>query len=117
MRFVKDYFVASTGQVLNTLVPSLLFTNYQEINKKSVNDHVRGPLAREKYSFQAPTEDRLVIFKTYIRESFAKKESVYLCFPNISDAKYFYESLQKGIRRIFFFNPRRLFKKRIYRKI
>lgn len=99
---VKDYFVASTGQVLNTLVPSLLFTNYQEINKKSVSDHVRGPLAREKYSFQAPTEDRLVIFKTYIRESFAKKESVYLCFPNISDAKYFYKSLQKGIEEYSF---------------
>ncbi|MEZ4103385.1 MAG: hypothetical protein R3B55_02425 [Candidatus Paceibacterota bacterium] len=95
--YIKDYFVASTGQILNTLIPAILFANYDEIVKDKIEDHKRGELAREKYAFQAPTEDRLVIYKIHIRESFAKKESVYICFPTISEAKYFYENLSKGV--------------------
>ncbi|MDQ5883144.1 MAG: PriA 3primeBD protein [Patescibacteria group bacterium] len=101
--YIKDYFVASTGQILNTLIPAILFANYDEILKEKIEDHKRSALAREKYAFQAPTEDRLVIYKTYIRESFAKKESVYLCFPTISEAKYFYDHLSKGIEDYSFF--------------
>lgn len=101
--YIKDYFVASTGQILNTLVPAVLFLNYDEILKEKIDDHKRGDLAREKYAFQAPTEDRLVIYKTYIRESFAKKESVYICFPTISEAKFFYDNLSKGVEDYSFF--------------
>ncbi len=100
---IKDYFVANTGQLLNTLIPNVLLAYYEDLKKEKVNDHIRGPLAREKYAFQAPTEDRLVIYKTYIRESFAKKESVYLCFPTVSEAKYFYDILHKGIEDYSFF--------------
>ncbi len=114
--FVKDYFVASTGQVLNTLVPAILFANYDEITKNKIEDHKRGELAQEKYAFQAPTEDRLVIYKTYIRESFAKKESVFICFPTISDAKYFYENLSKGVEDYSFFLNARLPKKEFIKK-
>ncbi len=114
--YTKDYFVASTGQILNTLIPAVLFTNYESITKEKIDDHKRSALAREKYAFQAPTEDRLVIYKTYIRESFAKKESVYLCFPTISEAKYFYDNLEKGIEDYSFFLHAGLSKKEFIKK-
>jgi primosomal protein N' len=114
--YIKDYFVASTGQILNTLIPAILFANYDEILKDKIEDHKRNVLAREKYAFQAPTEDRLVIYKTYIRESFAKKESVYISFPTIGEAKYFYENLSKGIEDYSFFLHASLPKKEFIKK-
>ncbi len=94
---IKGYFVASTGQMLNTLAPAILFSNYDELSKEKISDHKRSTLAREKYAFQSPIEDRLVIYKTYIRESFAKKESIFICLPTIAECKFFYENLKKGV--------------------
>ncbi|MEZ4114467.1 MAG: hypothetical protein R3B65_03480 [Candidatus Paceibacterota bacterium] len=63
--------------------------------KDKIEDHKRGELAREKYAFQAPTEDRLVIYKTYTSENLSQKESVYICFPTISEAKISTKIYQK----------------------
>lgn len=100
---VKDYFVASTGQILNTLLPKILFENYESLAKVVKKEIADTAPARENFAFQSPKEDRLVIYKTFIRESFAKKESVFFCFPTISDAKLFHQNLSKGIEKYSFF--------------
>ena len=94
---VRSYFVSSTGQMLDTLIPAIVFENYNSLNKVEVTKEKTKDILPEKYAFQAPIEDRLVIYKTYIRESFAKKESVFFCFPTINEAEYFYENLKRGV--------------------
>lgn len=94
---VRSYFVASTGQILDTLIPAIVFENYSSLNKVEVVKEKTKNILPEKYAFQAPIEDRLVIYKTYIRESFAKKESVFFCFPTIAEAEYFYDTLKRGV--------------------
>lgn len=103
---VKDYFVASTGQILNTLIPTIVFENYKNLAEPEKYEEKEAETIPEKYAFQAPTEDRLVIYKTLIREAFAKKESVFFCFPTVNEAEFFYDFLKKGIEDYaIFLNP------------
>lgn len=96
---ISEYLVTNTGSVMNSLLPKNFLENYRNLTKEQSTETQVGrkELEREKLSFQAPTEDRLVIYKTYVRESLAKKESIFFCFPTIEEAKYFYDFLKKGI--------------------
>lgn len=94
----SDYFVCGSGQILNNILPNIFFENYTDLNiKKQENKKSETSVQNEKLAFQAPIEDRVVIYKTFIRESFAKKESVVFFFSTKEEAFFFYENLKKGI--------------------
>lgn len=113
---IKDYFVCSTGGVLNTFLPKTIFENYENLPQEKPEDYATGGLIRERFAFGAPREDRLVIYRTYLRESFAKKESVFFCFPSIGEAKFFQENISKGIEKYSFFFHSGLSKKDLVKK-
>lgn len=100
----SNYFAGTLGGVLDTMLPSHVFKHYAKLTPL-VNDKERAhesALAPEKLVFQGALEDRISFYKTFIRESFAKKQSVYLCLPTIQDIETFAATLQKGIEKYVF---------------
>ncbi|MFA6397272.1 MAG: hypothetical protein WDK96_00300 [Candidatus Paceibacterota bacterium] len=95
----KKYFIGQTGQIINSFLPAIYLKNYDKLQKLEYKEiqRDRAILKQEKLIFQAPLEDRISFYKTFIRESFAKKTSVFLCLPTISDIEFFAENIQKGI--------------------
>ena len=98
------YFASYPGLVLNSLVPTIFIKKYEKLSKPKSKTKLDKTLniKQEKLIFQAPLEDRLDFYKTFIRESFTKKQSVFLCLPTINEIKIFAEALEKGIERYVF---------------
>lgn len=108
----SDYFVSKKNLGVTSLLPSILKEEYDKISNliKKNNDISPNPLLgkerekgevkkikSEKLLFQASLEDRISFYKTLIRESFAKKKSIYLVLPTERDISIFSELLSKGI--------------------
>ena len=91
------YYRRTRGEILNLIIPdySLQGTFAKKMPfEKNIKEEKIQP---ERLIFQAPLEDRISFYKTCIRESFARKESVTIVCPTISDCELFSESLSKGI--------------------
>lgn len=98
---MKGYSVSTTGTVIDAMLPQILIEKYADIKKvKYVEPEIsQKDIKHEKLIFQALTPDRLSWYRTLIRESFAKKESVYICVPTQYDIDKLYESFSKGIEK------------------
>ncbi len=94
--FVGDYFVGSTGQVLNLMVPKIFFEIAADFKNQKVIEE-KSELTSEKFLIQTTDDDRFSHYKSIIREEFAKGLSVFFCLPTVQDIKKASESLQKGI--------------------
>jgi primosomal protein N' len=93
-----NYYVGSTGAVLNTLIPNVLLENIDKITfKKNERENITSSTKPEKFVIQSNDEDRYAQYKSIIREEFAKNSSVFFCLPTIQDIKKTKESLHKGI--------------------
>jgi primosomal protein N' (replication factor Y) len=101
---MNDYFVSRKNLGITSLIPAVLKDKYENIlplikkikeNQKISNETKK--IKSEKLLFQAPMEDRISLYKTLIRESFAKKKSIFFIFPNEKDILNFQELLSKGI--------------------
>ncbi len=93
---VAKYYVSSQSRVLDFIIPETILSDYEKFifeNEKLI----AKSRVHEKLIFQAPLQDRISWYKTHIRESFAKHQSVYLCVPTIRDIRFFEEQLSKGI--------------------
>lgn len=95
--FIKDYTASNTGEVLNAFLPNIIIDNLDKLNTNLENIIEVKSIQQEKMIFQAPKEDRLSLYKTLIRESFAKKESIIICLPNKYDIEEYKNELAKGI--------------------
>lgn len=103
----RTYFLGTIGATLYSLVPKLFFDEYTRLNdavgqaslaKIAKEEASRVPvIAQEKLALMRPLDERIGLYRTLIRESFAKKESIFLCVPTIRDAILFHEALKKGI--------------------
>ena len=94
---VSKYFATSPGALLKLLVPNILLSSLSKLEKRPKRNSHLGNTRHEKLVFQAPFDERIAYYKTYIRESFAKKKSVFICLPTIEDIERFREALEKGI--------------------
>lgn len=86
---------SSTGSILNTLIPKTILEQVQKkiVTPESSDFH----RVHEEFVLQAGFEERAGQYKSLIRESFARKQSVYVCTPSIQDARKIYDALTKGI--------------------
>ncbi|MDQ5962131.1 MAG: PriA 3primeBD protein, partial [Patescibacteria group bacterium] len=66
--------------------------------KEIVDDGIMS----ERLIFQASFDDRISYYKTFVRESFAKKQSVIICLPTIHDIEHYQDALKKGIEEYTF---------------
>jgi len=97
-RLAAQYYRAPRGTLLNLLIPDYsyygMFSHESAEPKKKIGGDEVQP---ERLLFQAPLDDRLAFYRTYIRESFAKKESLTLVCPTIADCELFAETLARGV--------------------
>jgi len=100
---MKDYTVSNTGVIIKSLLPSVFLENLKNLNKNKKEIEIETEnIKQEKLIFQALTTDRISWYRTLIRESFAKKESVFICVPTHYDIEQFKNELIKGINQYVF---------------
>ncbi|MDQ3075678.1 MAG: hypothetical protein M3Q34_00930 [bacterium] len=107
----SQYFVTTKSATMAYLLPNILREKYDEILASYMTYHKtktsatilseptnqENNIRTEKLLFQASFDDRISHYKTFVRESFANKKSVFIVLPTEHDIKYFEENLKKGI--------------------
>lgn len=91
----RQYFVTSRTRALATLVPAVCMTQTRQ--KASITLPKEILSNQEEAIFQAPLEDRISYYRTYIRESFAKGHSIYIVVPTWFDADELSKKIERGI--------------------
>ncbi|MFA6227151.1 MAG: primosomal protein N' [Candidatus Paceibacterota bacterium] len=100
---VADYYAGSTGAVLSSIIPKVIFENAEKIKvPQEISNTDTNITSAEKFVIQSNDEDRYAHYKSIIREEFAKDSSVFFCLPTIQDIKKAVEKLQKGIEKYTF---------------
>ncbi|MFA6353546.1 MAG: hypothetical protein WCW93_01285 [Candidatus Paceibacterota bacterium] len=102
----SKYFAQNKNKTLASLIPNIFLEEYDKIAKikNSHQDIFKNEqkLRTEKLLFQYPLEDRISIYKTLIRESFAKGKSIFVVVPTQFDIEKFTDQLSKGIEQFTF---------------
>lgn len=111
------YFAARTGAVLESLVPDAVLEDAPTIRTIKNNSAEKTASATipkyEKLLLQASEEEREAIYKSLIREEFAKKHSVFLSLPTVHDIERIESALNRGIEEHVFVFHSELGKKEI----
>ncbi|MFA6256858.1 MAG: hypothetical protein WCT29_00950 [Candidatus Paceibacterota bacterium] len=103
----SKYFALSPNAAIPAMIPAIFIQEYDKLVgiEQESNDMPPTPntnLRSEKLLFQYPLPDRISIYKTIIRESFARGKSIFLVLPTESDVNKFATLLSKGIERFTF---------------
>lgn len=91
---IAEYTASSTGAVLSILVPKVLIESIQSLRQPELVIEKRKT---EILVLQASDEERYAMYKSYIREEFARKGSVFFILPTIEAIKTAKQTLEKGI--------------------
>jgi primosomal protein N' len=95
-RIAGLYYRAPRGTMLDLIVSDFSFFIEEPasgIKRIARNEETQS----ERLLFQSPLDERISFYRTYIREAFAKKESVVCIVPTIADLSFMKESLSRGI--------------------
>lgn len=102
----SQYFAAAKGNVLFHLIPSFILENPNVLSvplkisllDQSTTDTLENENNKKEISvLQASDEERLNLYKSLIREEFAKKKSVFMCLPQNENIRLAKETLERGI--------------------
>lgn len=94
----SDIFVGTTGSVLSAITPKVILENANKISlgEKSQEKESSGTMSEHLIS-QDETLERIALYKSMIREEFAKNKSVFFCLPTNAEVKKIGKILEKGI--------------------
>src|SRR3989344_3502097 len=96
------FFAAHTGAVVEALTPAAILEGAPTAPKTA--PPATGGQA-EKLLFQADEAERDAFYKSFIREEFAKKHSLFLAVPTVRDAERLHALLCRGIEEhVFLFH-------------
>lgn len=115
----SEYFLAKKSHGVDALLPSILKEEYDKVAKwcTEISTTQANPEVKpEKLLFQAPEVERISYYKTLIRGHFAKKQSVWLILPTITQVEDFEALLGKGIEQFTFSFSSNLSDKKILEK-
>ena len=105
----KDYFACTSGALIYSIIPNILWENMTHINFPEINlvadknqTERQKNMKLEKLVIQTNQANRLDFYKKTIRQNFALRKSVFLCLPTVHDFEYFQSGLQKGISEFVF---------------
>jgi primosomal protein N' (replication factor Y) len=103
----SKYFALAEKNLFGSLIPSVFLENYDKLNTlvKNLNKEnllLDKNIKNEKLLFQNNEEDRISIYKTLIRGSFAKKKSVFIVLPTEKNIQNLEKELSKGIETFTF---------------
>jgi primosomal protein N' len=103
-RRAAEYFATPLGQTIKTAVPQAVLDHLGQKNKLPENSAPKldrkgdGTVKQLKFILQDDTAERISFYKALIRESFARKESVFLCLPAAAMVDIYAEAFGPGIR-------------------
>lgn len=109
-KLTADYFIAQTGSIIKSLIPQAILDELPNIKNVELNSATEE-IVTEILATQEPDESRLARYKSLIRESFAKKQSIFICLPTLTDIEKFFPILSKGIDNYVFIGHSGLSKK------
>ncbi len=98
-----EYFASTLGAVLNALTPEEILKDLETASagrsggRGAKEEKTLPPAFAEKLVFQTDERERMTLYRSLIREEFAKKYSLFLCLPTITDIERAREALEKGI--------------------
>lgn len=91
-----DFYATTPGQIMTNYIPKAILIGKSSFSIKLGESPTNG-LKAEKLILQENEDGRLSFYKSLIRESFAKKNSVFFCLPTISEIERLMTGLEKGI--------------------
>src|SRR3989304_6665467 len=94
---MRDYFGTNSPSVLSSVLPKIFLETYDKLKTRPESQIDKNNLKQEKLILQASLIERVSYYKTFIRESFAKKKSVFMTLPTVQNSEYFRQNLSKGI--------------------
>lgn len=104
-----QYSAATSGEMLFSLIPSLALENLESLAKDkqakapaSKGSSLIEPGKKEILAHQAEEGDRILNYKSAVREAFAKKSSVFISLPTNKGIKEMESFLEKGIEEYTF---------------
>jgi len=98
-----EYFGSTTGAALHSLVPKAVLELAQSKHIKEIHPHGDKKNHHfERMVLQRADEERVDLYKSLIREEFAKQSSVFIVMPTIEEALRMRELLKKGIEQYTF---------------
>lgn len=106
-----DYYASTSGSILRTVIPTTI--NPELLTKVAVSGD-RGMTHFDKFILQGEYDDRYSSYKSFIREEFAKRNSVIFVLPTIQDIERAETTLRKGIEDYTFVLHSGLTKKKIH---
>jgi primosomal protein N' len=96
---LKDFYVTSTGRMLNQVTPSFILKNIEEWHYPSQKK--RSSKGFRQLLLQRGYYDRITYYKTMIREHMFQKESLHIICSTIDESKIIFEKLQKNNNNIY----------------
>ena len=87
---------STTGALLNTLIPNKILEYGGGINPHKKNKKRRS-IKGETLIIQADNDERMTQYKNIVRESFARKESVFICVPSIQIGGKIVKAIGRGL--------------------
>lgn len=94
------YAGASTGAALKALIPEKILKHAGTLPHQptqTVKKEAAQSTLEETYVMQSDDQERLATYKSIVRESFARNESVFFCVPDKEHLAYAKGHLEKGI--------------------
>ncbi len=95
-----EYFAGTTGAVLNTLIPKAVSEYPKSILQKEHSEIIvdnKKNTKQEVLLVQSEDKERMSIYKSIVREEFARGSSVFFCLPEISEIEHSANTLKRGI--------------------
>jgi primosomal protein N' len=92
-----NYFVSTCGGILYHLLPTFVLENTNLLQIPKFTSESLTPSENNISILQAPDEERLALYRAFIREEFAKKKSVFLCLSQNENIRQTKEKLERGI--------------------
>ena len=107
---ISKSFIVNKNVAVASLIPAVFIEHYDKISLSlkidsalTLDDKNNPPkIKTEKLLLQLPIHERISIYKTLIRESFASKKSVFIVLPTERDIETYFETLGKGIEQFTF---------------
>ncbi len=94
---LQKYYIGNTSQFFSESISQVILDSVESLKKPDF-EIKKNEFKKETLVLQKPLNERIGFYKTLIRESFAKGESVRFIVPTIQDANILFETLSKGIQ-------------------
>jgi len=95
------FFVGTTGSILNHCIPQAILESSGDL-PETIQESASEKAKLPKTLLQTDDDDRVAHYKRLIRESFARKESIFFCVPTTRDASRIREEISRGIEEYTF---------------